>query len=219
MQSSMTAKKLEGKYKINKEIKILGHQWYSRRVEAENIKSIWIYFQGTLHDSKLNRVNCLCIQKRQIIKMFFPSTCYKIPCIWLVLLFFSDDKGSIWSPFSIFHGHTQLLIHMYVHFPIIFLKQVLRCEGEGQMTFILRLVNLLNCPPEVYVVLDSHQTSKLSLVFSDRSWLSAALSRAARLSLSAPGPLGLQVSKVSSLLYITASRQLSLLPKSWILCH
>lgn len=49
-------KEIGGKNKTNKEIKILSHHWYSRRGEAENIKSTWIYFQSTLHELNRGRI-------------------------------------------------------------------------------------------------------------------------------------------------------------------
>lgn len=82
-------------------------------------------------------------------------------------------------------------------------------------------IGLLNGPPEGYAILDFHQKSKLSLMGSDRSWLSSAgLSMATSLSLSALAPLGLEVSELPSLFLIaTSCSSPSLLLKYCIVCH
>lgn len=118
--------------------------------------------------------------------------------------------------FPISHGHTQHWIQLHVHlFQLFPQNKFSQVRTRGQMTFHFKtFVNLPNCPPEGHAILDFHWKSKLLWTLPHLLWrkpgspLQAFLSMAAGRSLSALAPLGLEVSKMSSLLS-TTSRQLS----------
>lgn len=107
-------------------------------------------------------------------------------------------------------------------FQLLSSNKFLKVRMMGKMAFHFKtFINLLNGPPESHAILDFHQKSKLSLIISDRSWQSSAgLSMATSLSLLALAPLGLEVSKLSSLfLTATSHSSSSFLLKYWILRH